>query len=479
MATLYAINNGRFHDAGIWSTNPAGPANASVPTVGDVAVANGYILDIDLDVTCLELRNDGITGATEGGYFNCTASVEITSDIIGLTPSDVTTTFSPEIEATLYCGGNFDYVINGSVYGGKTSPATDVTRNGIYHFGLSNLTINGNLILGGQDGPGYKKAYGLHSDSTGTVTINVDHFVSGATAYGACASINITNASNTIINAKHVYAAFTTHSDCYTITHSSTGPIIINAGDKLPSDNSDITNPSGTRGAIRIQNSLNAIINTKEIKHSNSSAKTPVVLSSANNLTIDCQTIEGGQTTLPAIKCAQTTINSNTILGGTAGVGIEVTSGLLTVNCPEILYNGSGTAPIYSRRISYDNLNTVDNGFIRYSSADGVIPYFYQFTSYSLSAFNMPPPSAVQVGFIYGEGLVGECVLPPISAVKAGVPVGNDYGIAILDPEQLSVTVNDIWNTSANSATVGSIGEALQKAVSTEAAGKIIQSFGL
>jgi hypothetical protein len=86
----------------------------------------------------------------------------------------------------------------------------------------------------------------------------------------------------------------------------------------------------------------------------------------------------------------------------------------------------------------------------------------------------IPPVSSVQLGTVYNVGnSVGTMAVPSASAVEFGVPVDNTVGVAVLTPQT-------VWGYSRLSATdVGSMGDRLRNAATTQSVGSQIASFNL
>ena len=94
-----------------------------------------------------------------------------------------------------------------------------------------------------------------------------------------------------------------------------------------------------------------------------------------------------------------------------------------------IINNSNGTAAIYATRYVVDPVPT--NSVIQYSNTN-------MFTTDSLSAFSMPPVSAVRSGVAFANStLTGTCKVPSANSVNIGVPVDNTVGTAFLTPATL------------------------------------------
>jgi hypothetical protein len=128
-----------------------------------------------------------------------------------------------------------------------------------------------------------------------------------------------------------------------------------------------------------------------------------------------------------------------------------------------IINHPNGTAAIYAARYVVDPIP--QNSFIQYSNVN-------QFSTDSLSAFSMPPVSAVRFGTSYANGtLTGTCKVPSQNSVNVGVPVDNTVGTAFLNPATL-------FDTSVASLTSSNtLGARLKNSATVQSVGNIIASF--
>jgi hypothetical protein len=122
------------------------------------------------------------------------------------------------------------------------------------------------------------------------------------------------------------------------------------------------------------------------------------------------------------------------------------------------------------------------NSLLRYATnglGTGIDAFTYQYTIDSLSAFSMPPASAVRQGTPYAGGtLIGTSVLPPAEAVSYGTLVDNTTGSAILTLDLL----NTFFETPLSALAVPSLSSTIGYRVansltSNETIGHLIASF--
>ncbi len=128
-----------------------------------------------------------------------------------------------------------------------------------------------------------------------------------------------------------------------------------------------------------------------------------------------------------------------------------------------IINNSNGTAAIYAARYVVDPVPT--NSVIQYSNTN-------MFTTDSLSAFSMPPVSAVRSGVSFANStLTGTCRVPSANSVNIGVPVDNTVGTAFLTPATL-------FDASVASLTASdSLGARLKNSATVQSVGNIVASF--
>jgi hypothetical protein len=178
--------------------------------------------------------------------------------------------------------------------------------------------------------------------------------------------------------------------------------------------------------------------------------------------------------------------NGITLNGGSANIigNVEAVNGVAAINTTStatnpirisgnILNSPNGTAAIYAP--SYRINPVPQNSYIRYArngTGVGSDAYLYQYTTDSLSAFSMPPISAVRSGVQYANNtLTGTCQIPAPASVAFGVPVDNTVGTATLNPV-------DLMNVSVSSLTAtNSLGARLKNSATVESVGRILASF--
>ncbi len=154
----------------------------------------------------------------------------------------------------------------------------------------------------------------------------------------------------------------------------------------------------------------------------------------------------------------------------TTGTNVSETYGKYTQNyfSGNIIDDPSGRVAIYS--LTYQLHPPATNTVISYSSLNNEKLNMY--STDSLSAFSMPPVSAVREGVSYANNtLVGTCFIPSPKSVRLNTPVDNTVGEAIMD-------ASDFYNVlTAQLTAENTIGKLLANSLTTDIAGKLIASW--
>ena len=167
MADKWPLADGNWSNAANWN-------DGTKPVAGDNVYADGKIVAIDEDATCVKVSTETRSGGTAGGRFTLAAGVTLTANVIaGATTPCV----------TRYVAGADSHVV-GNVTGGGTN------AYGIYNASTGTISITGN-VSGGSGG----SSYGVNNASTGTISITGD--VSGGSV---SSSYGVNNASTGTIS---------------------------------------------------------------------------------------------------------------------------------------------------------------------------------------------------------------------------------------------------------------------------------------
>ncbi len=322
-------------------------------------------------------------------------------------------TFTIQITGSVAC----DNITNGNAYSG--------TAGGTFNLG-NNSQVTSNASAGSTT-----SCFVLSGTNSSTI---VGYFIGGnASSSGACSftSSGVLNSTGTIVGgtgSSTGYGIFCSGSG--TLNHTGA---VIGGGGGPGIYNSSI-------GTITVYGNLNGAT-TAAVSNASTGSVTVV-----GNVTGDSR---GGAGIASTNAAANVRISGN-LIGAPNGIP-AVYAASYTVN------------PIpYQTYIRYANNGT----------GVGSDDYLYHYTTDSLSAFSMPPVSAVRAGLQYANNtLTGTCQIPPVSSVNFGALVGNTTGTA-------AITSNSLFDVSVASLTASdSLGARLKNSATVESVGRIITSF--
>lgn len=360
MANKFAIKNGDFNDSSLWSLSATGLSATTVPTIGDNASSNNFVVQITGTVTC-----DNITNGTRYGGFN---------------------------QGTVGFGMNNNSTLIANIFG----PSGSSTNNCVTVSG-TNCTIIGN-IQGGSNG----NARGCVVTGSATVYGNVTSATNNPT-------IGLVNSGTTTI-----YGNLVPNTGGHCVDNTGNLTVFGNVKGSTSSSYAGINNTGA--GNLQITGNLEADISSAFWS-----------TNAAANVRISGNLI-GAPNGIPAVYAASYTVN-----------------------------------PVPSQAY----IKHANNG-----TGVGSDAYLYYYTTDSLSAFSVPPVSAVRAGLQYANNtLTGTCEIPAASAVTFGALVDNTTGTA-------AITSNTLFDVSVASLTAtNSLGERLKNSATVESVGKIIASF--
>jgi parallel beta-helix repeat protein len=183
MATYYARKAGNINAADVWATTPSGTAAAVTFASGDVLMANGFTITVNVSTDLGgtgQVRNDTTGGATAGGSFTLSDGVTLTANIYGGTAAFQCVTANPTTN---------QYIV-GNVFGGigGSSSAHGISTGS----STGTLTITGNLT----GGAGLSAGTSAVNNVSANLVVSGNVIGSSNTAFGTGEGIRLTGAGN-------------------------------------------------------------------------------------------------------------------------------------------------------------------------------------------------------------------------------------------------------------------------------------------
>jgi hypothetical protein len=403
MANRFAIANGGFNNSAIWSTTPTGAGGASVPTVGDNAIANSRIVTISADATCDWVINSNFGGATGGGRFDLISGVTLTANVS-----------TGSVASCVFYTGNLgnSAIIIGNITGavGSSGP-TELT--GARNESTGTLNIVGNIT-----GGNITRSYGVYNISSGTVNITGNILGgSGGLAYGIINNAGLTTIVGNITGG----SAFGVFNGTGTV--NITGNVIQQGAANNSTGNINIYGSTigGIGAAGASNNSTGFIYATKAI---------------------------GNEFGLGSVGIAAAQVGLANSQNGRAYV-------------EQVEFGPRGATPISGPvYILPSNQNTLTG---RLTALGGTVTFYNSLSIDNL----LPPASSIRLGTVYNVGnSTGTMAVPSVSAVQFGVAVDNTVGNAALSPStiwnysRLSATeAGSMGDRLRNAATAQSMGQ--------------------
>lgn len=439
--------NVRAFRSGLWSdTNPAtspwGTGGVLYPPATaapfDDVFTNSFTIQIDTNPTVVSLTNasatsrlwkDGATTtATQGGTYNLTNNTTLSGNVI---------TGSAGTPCLTLSGAN-SAIVRGGVTGGVGGSVT-AGSHGISHTSTGSLRVEG-TVTGGQTA-GSAGSHGINFNSNGGTLTVVGDIYPGSNNNTYASGIVFAGTGNATITG-NLYGSGST----------GVNTTVVICG-----------------GAVNLTVTGNV--------YGGAGAGSPgISITSTGVVNIISSEILGGAGQVAISNTAAGSINVVSALiraGGFVGISSSNANSILKVS-GNIINAPNGTAAIYAA--SYFISPVPTNGYIRYArngTGIGSDAYLFQYTTDSLSAFSMPPISAVRQGTTFANGtLTGTCAMPEPQSVAYGVVYDNNsVGTAALSPQNIfSAEIPSLTATN-------SIGVRLKNAATTENVGKLIASF--
>jgi hypothetical protein len=456
---------------------------APVPTFGDIAVANGFTVTITAAAFCNVLtNNNNYGGCFIGGSFilsdNAQISASITNTGTGIVPANIHTVIYGGTGTARIVSPFIKYADNGTT----GNSVVELTSTGT-------LFLTGNLVNGG--------------------------FNTNSSQNGNCHCIRVNGNGNLNFIGAIRFTSSMVYSFQYGITKNGTGtldlfgPIIVSTswdrgyGIAVSNGIANIftnLNEDGVgNGTLVYTSGSNTFINVYGNVYSTNS-QSPIRISSTRQVTVMgnlsgntgnsyCVSFDGntGDGYLRVfgnvISNARPCIYSVGSQSNTVFVSGDVIS--LNNNNAIQLATNNGTVYVAGNILSYTKVVPIWSPIVRMLPPSGntyiQYPNMYetydeQFTTQylinSLSAFTIPPVSAVRYGTVYGNNsLTGTCVIPPPSSVAFNVLTDNTVGQAVL-------SANTFFELPLQAAIEpDTFASRIKNAASVQAAGYIISSF--
>jgi hypothetical protein len=191
MATYYARKAGNINASDVWATTPTGTAAAVTFASGDVLMANGFTITVNVSTTVAEFRNDTTSGATLGGSFTLNAGVTMTGNLY------TTTGASSLVSCSIILGTSATIVAN-TIQSNSSSGNLHV----VSFTGAGTLDITAGIIQGGLSSSA--QGAGLFNTGSGTLNVTASIGIYGGSGSQAIGVMN--NSGGNIIITGNVYA---------------------------------------------------------------------------------------------------------------------------------------------------------------------------------------------------------------------------------------------------------------------------------
>lgn len=404
MTVYFAQQSTNINAANVWNTaaNGSGSYLTWPPASGDVLMANGQAITVNVNTTVAEVRNGTENGATINGIFTLLNGVTLTANAINTDATNTLIFFeqpSPNIANIVgnTTTGNSWYTIDNygtgtlNITGNITASNRKSNCHGARNNSLGILNITGNVT----GGSSYPSSHGV---VFGSGTVNILGNVTGGT-FNSCHGINKTGG---VLNVTgNIYAG--AMGNGIIINRSNTGAVTING-------NVYGGNDATSWNYIGLQNDSVATVTINGTVYAGSKGGTGAYNSYTGTLIVD-----------KAVGCGYGKGSSNEVYSyGIYDVGLGET------RVKQIQFGARGANPI------------IGNVFIEPATSNQAI-----FTKTDLSTitlartdgtdFGNPIQANVRNGTVYALGnLTGTCHVPTANQVAYGVPVDNTTGTALL-----------------------------------------------
>jgi hypothetical protein len=375
VTTYFAQSSSNINASNVWNTaaNGSGSYLTWPPAAGDVLMANGKTITVNVSVTVAEVRNDTTGGATVGGYFDLTNGVTLTANIYAGGAAGQCVRFALAYPNTAAIVGN---ILGGSI----------ANSYGLAQSSTGVLTITGNITGGSAN-----NTYGIYRSGG---VLNITGNLTGGSGTNS-SGVNMEAGSETVTITGNLYGSNS--------TVSSYG-LRVNIGTAII--HGSVYGTSSGGGLKTTQYTTNITINGNVVAVGTSSAFIPAIYNGQNYAGVAVITVNGDMYAsdyAPAGHCDGPSIfiiNGNAY---TAANGRQAVMGLCKYN-PTARNN---VMDINGVQITHGVVSTPDN--------------------------YVPASNHVRASLSYAAGaLTGTCAVPGAASVLAGVPVDATVGTATL-----------------------------------------------
>lgn len=262
MANYKAVANGNWSALATWEDDSTGSyvASTALPGASDVVYFNNRTVQMDVDVTVLEIRNDSSTGVTAGGQGVISASRTVNADI---------TSGSGTATITVSAGGGSIVNINGDL--DQVSALSNLVTVRITGTCIVNLV--GNLTC---NPSGVNSSSALSIQAAATVNITGD-ITAGVQSTNSSGTSGVTVGSGATLNVVgNVYAGSNGRANTGIGAGSNGATVNVTGNVYGGNATTDLTRPNA---GINVGSSINTVVNTTGIIEGNN---TPALIGNYN-----------------------------------------------------------------------------------------------------------------------------------------------------------------------------------------------------
>jgi hypothetical protein len=429
MANYKAVANGNWSALATWQDDAGGSYIAStvLPGASDVVYFNNFTVQMDIDVTVLEIRNDNSTGVTAGGQGVISASRTVNADITSGSTTQ-TITVSAGAGSVININGNLDQVSANSNF-----ITVRITGSCVVNL-VGNLSVNQGLSQN-------SSTIRIDADATLNTTGDINSGIQGGSSSGTTGIICV--GSNSAINVVGNLYGGTAGRGNMAIRAIGSGVTISVTGNVY----------GGTTSDLNIQNSGISI--------------------SASNVTVNTTGIVEAGSNTPALQGANTTTGQFRH----TGIVKDGVSGFTAVLAPYFFIENSPSQYEFKRsNLTTNTLYTFDlsDNPAQNNVRSGVV---YGPANIFTGTCAVPPANTVSVG-VPVDNTVGTAVLDTnalAASLTTTLAPALDASLSASLPAAIAPL---LWDEAVtNITTPNSIGERLKNCSTVATTGAQIASF--